>query len=92
MLIMGSKYIISYIIKWSVIYLCNIDYIINYYSSGSQRLAKSLICKQYCDARRCFNSFPPGQNGRHFADDDFKCIFVNENVCIVIEISLTFVP
>ena len=32
------------------------------------------------------------QNGRHFADDMFKCIFLNENVWIPIEISLKFVP
>ena len=31
-------------------------------------------------------------NGRHFADDTFKRIFVNENVRILIEISLKFVP
>ena len=30
---------------------------------------------------------PPGQNGRHFADDIFKCIFLNENAWIVIEMS-----
>ena len=34
----------------------------------------------------------PWQNGRHFADDIFKCIFLNENVWILIKISLTFVP
>ena len=39
-----------------------------------------------------FNSSPPGQNGRHFADDSFKCIFVNEKFCILIKISLKFVP
>ena len=32
------------------------------------------------------------QNGRHFADDIFKCIFLNENVSIAIKISLKFVP
>ena len=32
------------------------------------------------------------QNGRHFADDIFKCVFINENVWIVIKISLNFVP
>ena len=32
------------------------------------------------------------QNGRHFADNIFKCIFVNENVRIPIEVSLKFVP
>ena len=39
-----------------------------------------------------FNTLRPGQNGRHFADDIFKCIFFNENVWIPIEISLQFVP
>ena len=38
------------------------------------------------------NSSPPGQNGRHFADDIFRCIFVNENFYILIWISLKFVP
>ena len=32
------------------------------------------------------------QNDRHFADDIFKCIFVNGNVGILIRISLKFVP
>ena len=35
-----------------------------------------------------FNSLRPRQNGRHFADDIFKCIFLNENVWIRIKISL----
>ena len=39
-----------------------------------------------------FNSSPPGQIDHHFADDIFRCIFVNEKCCIVIEISLKFVP
>ena len=34
----------------------------------------------------------PRQNGRHFPDDIFKCIFLNENVLISIKISLKFVP
>ena len=38
------------------------------------------------------NTLSPRQNGRHFADDAFKCIFLNENVSISIEISLKFVP
>ena len=37
-------------------------------------------------------SSPPGQNGRHFADDIFKYIFLNENVWIQIKISLKYVP
>ena len=32
------------------------------------------------------------QNGRHFADDILKCIFMNENFCNSTQISLKFVP
>ena len=38
------------------------------------------------------NSLRPRQNGRRFADDTFKLIFLNENVRISIKISLKFVP
>ena len=40
----------------------------------------------------CINTLRPRQNGRHFADDTFKRIFMNENVKISINISLKFVP
>ena len=38
------------------------------------------------------NTLRPRQNGRHFPDDIFKCIFLNENIWISIKISLKFVP
>ena len=38
-----------------------------------------------------FNTLRLRQNGRHFADNTFKRIFLNENVRISIKISLTFV-
>ena len=38
------------------------------------------------------NSSPPRQNGRHFPGDIFKCIFMNEKFCILIQISLKFAP
>ena len=38
------------------------------------------------------NSSSHEQNGRHFAENFFKYIFVNEKFCILINISLTFVP
>ena len=34
----------------------------------------------------------PGQNGRHFADDIFKCISLNEKAWISIKIPVKFVP
>ena len=42
--------------------------------------------------RHRVNILRPRQNGCHFADNSFKCIFFNENACISIEISLKFVP
>ena len=37
------------------------------------------------------NSLRPRQDGRHFPDI-FKCLFLNENVWILLKISLNFVP
>ena len=39
-----------------------------------------------------FNTLWPRQNGRRFADDAFKRIFLDEDVRISISISLNFVP
>ena len=39
-----------------------------------------------------FTAFKAGQNDRHLADDIFRCIFANEKFCILIKISLKFVP
>ena len=38
------------------------------------------------------NTLRPRQNGRHFPDNIFKWIFLNENAWIWINISLKFVP
>ena len=60
------------------------------------------LCKQRaCNAGQCFhvmssswpfNTLRLRQNDRHFQDDFFKWIFLNENVWISINISLKFVP
>ena len=42
--------------------------------------------------RGTVNTLRPRQNGRHFSDDIFICIFLNENVWISIKNSLKFVP
>ena len=39
-----------------------------------------------------FNTLRPRQDGPLFADDIFKCIFLNENISISIKISLKFIP
>ena len=38
------------------------------------------------------NTLRPRQNGRPFADDNFKWIFLNEDIWISLRISLRFVP
>ena len=43
------------------------------------------------DIQNIFNTLRPRPNGRHFADDIFKYIFLNENVQIPIKILLKFV-
>ena len=52
-------------------------------SAGDQRIYKLLYF---------INTLRLRQNGRHFKDDTFKCIFLNEYVRISIKISLKFVP
>ena len=47
--------------------------------------------KQVISTAVFFNTLRPRQNGRHFADNTFKRIFMNENVRISINISLKFV-
>ena len=47
----------------------------------------------WCEIARCsINTLRPRQNGRRFADDTSKRIFLNENVWIPIKISLRCVP
>ena len=38
------------------------------------------------------NALRPRQNGCYFPDNNFTCIFLNENVWILLNISLHFVP
>ena len=48
------------------------------------------LCNRYNAAY--VNATRSRQNGRHFPDDNLKCIFLSENVWISIKISLKFVP
>ena len=52
------------------------------------------VCKMLAILFRpqCINSFPPGQNGCHLTDNVFWCIFRNDKFCILIKISLKFIP
>ena len=61
---------------------------------GTKQLHSVTGTSQYYhhNVNACVNSLGPRQNGRHFPDDIFKCIFFNENVWISIKTSLKFVP
>ena len=50
-----------------------------------------LITRYRPAVQQGLNTLRPRQNGRHFADAIFKCIFLNENVWIPIKVSLEFV-
>ena len=59
------------------------------------KYSRCSLCPKYKRedfCRAAVNTLRPKQNGRHFADDIFKCIFLNENVWIPIRITLKFVP
>ena len=47
---------------------------------------------QHPVVKQWINTLRPRQNGRWYPDDIFKCIFLNENICITINISMKFVP
>ena len=51
-----------------------------------------IFVKQGWEFIKVVNTSKPRQNGHHFVDDIFKCIFLNENIWISTNISLKFVP
>ena len=54
-----------------------------------------IFCPVFVNAKWPFitvNTMRPRQKGYHFLDDIFKRVFINENVWILITISLKFVP
>ena len=69
-----------------------------YIFSAPDREIHSMFSLPFCCCERLnfvhchLNTLRPRKNGRHFADDIFKCIFLNENIWIPIKISLKFVP
>ena len=57
------------------------------------RLFVHFLCYTLLTMNKCINPFyvntlRPRQDGRHFPDDILKCIFLNENVWILLRISL----
>ena len=68
-----------------------------FFCLGIQQVAVQHCCHDTCQLLEPLeyvwvNTLRPRQNGRHFADDTFKHIFLKENFRISIKISLKFVP
>ena len=62
-------------------------------SQGIRSHSIDLVFTGYSSlSTRRVNTLRPRQNGRHFADDTFNRISVDENVRILIKFSLKFVP
>ena len=60
---------------------------------GLQNFAALFSCNGLCSwIYRGFNTLKSRHDGRHFPDDIFKCILLNENIRISLKISLKFVP
>ena len=73
---------------FTVMYSCIFTYECVFYYVPGQRWPN----KQVKSINLKVNTLRPTQNGRHFPDDSFKCIFLNKNVLIFIKISLKFIP
>ena len=70
--------------------LSNCSVLLNIFHGRIQFQFRTMHLK--CINHTSFHTLRPRQNGRHFVDDIFKCIFVNENLWIPITIILKFVP
>ena len=59
---------------------------------GAETIQSGLAVSKSGSHFNTFNTLRPRQNGQHFPNYIFKCIFFNENIWILIKISLKFVP
>ena len=68
--------------------------LVNFFPRSYEKIytLASSICDVIWLSPQYINTLSPRQNGRHFVEDIFKCIFLNENVWISLMISLKFVP
>ena len=79
--------------QWETTLQCNVvSHWMGTYSKWSLYQASKIhVCCGRAHSR-LLNTLRLRQNGRHLADDIFKCISLNENVWITIMMSLKFVP
>ena len=66
--------------------------LIRFGNFSARKAHQMIIVSLFPYIHRYINTLRPRQNGRHFEDDIFKRIFLNENVIIFFQILLNFAP
>ena len=93
--LIGSWFMIPWVYSMlstpRVLYVSSIHNVMSCYILRGMRDNRDL-CVLRIIKESSFNTLRPREIRRHFADDIFKCIFVNENLWIPIRNSLKFVP
>ena len=77
-----------YIIKWHISYRV-LNFLFHLKGTDNGNTIPALARSPRMIA---FKILTPRQDGGHFPDDVFQCIFLNENAWISIKISLKFIP
>ena len=84
--------------RWHAIIRTNDDWLPKNLTPYSVSMPQWVNSLTFSEATRYPHSFcsvnllRPRQNSRYFEDDIFTCIFLNENLWILINVSLKFVP
>ena len=80
--------------KWSLMNKLQWNFNQNTKRFVRENTAKNIVCEitDILSRGRWVNSLRPRLNRHPFADDIFKCIFLNENEWILPRVSLKFVP
>ena len=90
-----NKFTAQYVIKWEYITYFTFILVCSMFCTDTchkQPLGEVLHSVEICFVMSLLNTLRPRQNGRHFADYNFKRIFLNENMWIPNTFSLKFVP
>ena len=65
---------------------------VTWYCSKLHSVSQTCSNNRMSSINFCVNTLRPRQNGHNFPDDIFKCIFLNESICISLKIWLHSFP
>ena len=87
-----KMYMISLQFWWEFLIACLFLSTVGFQQSNITPYSIQLCSGIRCKRNLTLNHLPLDKMGAILADDIFRCIFVNEKLCILIKISLKFVP